>query len=311
MARIPTDPDLETCPDYALPEHAPIRAFLISPTTTDVQAGELLKSIWTAKNDKDKVAWQLQVVTDAAELLARQQQLDADTLVQEEADRLERDTLYKEERKRNKDKYIPISLDRGVPMQPHDVLATYAIRKLDKGHYIELWFLTPEGLDSARRTNLHHDQNTMVVTQNDNGSTSWEPTVQPPRGIVDDEDLPWEDFCTACPLFIKAAEDALWPSERVDMMSGLFFAVQTHPWRRSRDPLERRSLLVYAAEQRRLWHTAITANGGAYNVSIFNESILRSTHDRLYREDRKVQDAAARRSNMYVPVLVPLAQDPG
>ncbi|KZP21856.1 hypothetical protein FIBSPDRAFT_825315 [Athelia psychrophila] len=287
MARIPTDPDLETCPDYALPEHAPIRAFLISPTTTDVQAGELLKSIWTAKNDKDKVAWQLQVVTDAAELLARQQQLDADTLVQEEADRLERDTLYKEERKRNKDKSIPISLDRG------------------------LWFLTPEGLDSARRTNLHHNQNTMVVTQNDNGSTPWEPTVQPPRGIVDDEDLPWEDFCTTCPLFIKAAEDALRPSERVDMMSGLFFAVQTHPWRRSRDPLERRSLLVYAAEQRRLWHTAITANGGAYNVSIFNESILRSTHDRLYREDRKVQDAAARRSNMYVPVLVPLAQDPG
>lgn len=300
MSRLPADPGTEVCPDYALAEHAPIRALLATGNTMDAQAADLLKALWTAKNDKDKAAWQVQLTTDAAALHARQQQLEAKVAARDETARLERDILAKEERKRNRDKYTPIPLDRAVPMQPHDVLSTYAIRKLKKGHYLELWFVTNDGLESACRGNLRHDQDTMTVTQKEDGSVSWEPTAQAPRGVVDDEDLPWEDFCTACPLFIKATEDALWSAERIDMISGLFYAVQTHPWRRSRDLLERRALLVYAGEQRRLWHAAIDSASSGYNISIFNESILRATHDRIYREDRRTQDAAARYATMYV-----------
>ncbi|KZP33719.1 hypothetical protein FIBSPDRAFT_720150 [Athelia psychrophila] len=300
MPRITVDPTKETCPDYALPEHAPIRALLATGTTTHAEAGDLLKALWTAKNDKDKLAWESQAVFDAAERLARLQQHEAETTAQEEAAQLERDTLYKEERKRNKDKYTAVALDRGVPMQPVETIATYALQKLKKGHYVELWFLTNDGLDSARRGHLHHsEQSAMVVTQGPDGTATLEPAIQVPRGIVDDEDLPWEDFVTACPLLIKAAEDNLWTTERIDMMSGLFFAVQTHPWRRSRDALERRSLQVYAAEQRRHWHAALP--GGAYNISIFNEALLQHTNDRLYREERKNLDGAARVAIMYVP----------
>lgn len=298
MARITIDPNSEISPDFLLPEHDQTRQLLTTGTTTNVEAADLLKSLWTMKNDKDKLAWQQQVVTDASDLLARQQQREADSVAQEEVERLDHDTATKEERKRNRNKYLPVPLDRGVPMQPQDVLATYAVRKLEKGEYVELWFLTNDGLDSARRSNLHHNQNTMVVTSNADGTTSWEPSVQAPRGIVDDEDLPWEEFCTACPLFIKAAEDALWPIERIDMMSGLFYAVQTHPWRRSRDPIECRALLVYAGEQRRLWHSVVSrATGAGYNLSIFNEDVLIRTYDRLYRIDRRLQDSAARLAN--------------
>lgn len=300
MSRILVDPTKETCPDYALPDHALIRAVLATGTTTNAEAGDLLTALWTAKNDKDKLAWELQLVTDAAQLHARLLQHEAETAGQEEAARLERDVLYKEERKRNKDKYTSTSLDRAVPMQPVDVIATYALRKLEKGHYIELWFLTNDGLKSARRGHLHHtEQAGMVVTQGPDGRASLDPAIQVPRGIVEDEDLPWEDFCTACPLLIKAAEDALWTSERIDMMSGLFYAVQTHPWRRSIDELERRSLQVYAGEQRRNWHASFK-NGG-YNLGIFNDALLRNTYERLYRAERNILDGAARVSIMYVP----------
>ncbi|KZP14708.1 hypothetical protein FIBSPDRAFT_751416 [Athelia psychrophila] len=299
-----TDPNNELCPDYTLAEHAPIRALLATGNTTDDQAADLLKALWTAKNDKDKAAWQTQLTTDAAAWHARQQQHKAKSAAREATALMEREVLAKEERKRNRDKYIPIPLDRAVPMQPHNVLSTYATRKLDKGHYLELWFVTNDGLESAHHGNLCHDQDTMTVTQKEDGSVSWEPTAQAPRGVIDDEDLPWEDFCTVCPLFIKATEDAHWPSERINMMSGLFYAVQTHPWRRSRDLLERRALLVYTDEQRRLWHAAIDSAAGGYNISIFNEAILRATHDRIYREDRITQDAAAHYATMYVIHLI-------
>lgn len=292
------DPNAEVCPDFLLPEHDQKRLLLTIGTTTNGEASDLLKSLWTATNDQDKLTWQQQELTDAADLLLRQQQRETDSIAREELETLEHDAAAKEERKRNRNKYLPIPLDRGVPMQAQDVLATYALRKLEKGEYVELWFLTNDGLDSARRSNLHHNQNTMVVTSNADGTTSWEPAVQAPRGVVDDEDLPWEDFCTACPLLIKAAEDALWPIERVDMMSGLFYAVQTHHWRCSRCHVERRSLLVYAGEQRRLWHSIIARGSGAgYNLSIFNDGLLKTTYDRLYRIDQKVQDAAARLPN--------------
>lgn len=299
MPRITVDPTNEIPPDYALPEHAPIRALLTTGTTTDADAANLLSALWIAKNDKDKLAWEAQVTIDAAERLTRLQQHEAETAAQEEAAALDQDMLFREERKRNKDKYTTVALDRGVPMQPVDTIAAYALRKLEKGHYIELWFLTNDGLESARRGHLHHsEQSAMVVTQGPNGTASLEPAVQVPRGIVDDEDLPWEDFCTACPLLIKAAEDNLWTPERIDMMSGLFFAVQTHPWRRSRDAIERRALQVYAAEQRRHWHASLSRGG--YNISILNEALLIRTQDRLYKEERTKLDEAARVSLMYV-----------
>lgn len=294
-----SDPNLLQCPDYELPEHAQTLALLINAHTLAPQALQLLKNIWHMNNGKDKAAWQLQLDTDVAETEARRQQEVLDSAARDDELAQERDALDKEERKRNKDKYTHIPLDLGIPMQPHDVPSMYAIRKLEKSHYLELWYLTNDGLDSARRTNATADADTMVVVRNDDNTTSWQTNAQPARGVLDDEDLPWEAVCNACPLLVKAAADAGWTDERIDILAGFFGGILTHRWRSSRDPLELKALQVYMAEQRRLWHIAILKKQG-YNLSIFNEALLRDTYERVYRQNRNTLDARLHRPNPYV-----------
>ncbi|KZP21509.1 hypothetical protein FIBSPDRAFT_953541 [Athelia psychrophila] len=299
MPRIISDPNSAVLPDYNLPEHAHTLGVLINVNTDAAQAAQFLSNIWQVNNDRDKVAWQLQVDADALESQNRLQQQALDDAAKEDEREQERDAHDKDERKRNKTKYTPISLDHGIPMQPHDIPSNYAIRKLDKGEYLPLWYLTNEGFDSARRSNAAADANAMVVVKNDDGTPSWQTAAQPARNAVDDEDLPWEVICNACPLLVKAAETAQWTEERVDIMAGFFGGILSHRWRGSRDPLELRALQVYLAEQRRLWHVCL-ANGKGYNLSMFNEALLRDTYERVYRLDRIRQDALARSANSYV-----------
>lgn len=207
------DPNSLQCPDYELPEHAQSLALLINPHTLAPQAVQILKSVWQMNNDRDKIAWQLQLDTDAAEAEASLQQQVLASAAREAELALELDALQKDERKRNKDKYTHIPIDRGIPMQAQDIPSTYALRKLEKSHYVELWYFTNEGLDSARRTNAAADANTMVVVKNDNNSTSWQTIAQPARGVLDDEDLAWEAVCNACPLLVKSAADAGWTND--------------------------------------------------------------------------------------------------
>lgn len=256
------NPNLAQCPDYATAEHLPLCAIMMNGGSTNDQAIELLKGLWAVGNIKDRATWQHQVDDDTAVAADPQQQQEVTEVARAAEFCQEQEAYYKDERKRNKDKYIPIPIDRDVPMQPHNIPATYATRKLNKGHYVELWYFTNDGFDSARRMNTAGDEAALVMIQNEDGSTSWQSVVQPAKGVVNDEDLTFEDFCNACPLFIKGLEDASWPEDRVDMLAGLWSSIQTHLWRRSRDPLERQALLVYAAEQRHLWHAAISALGG-------------------------------------------------
>lgn len=300
MPRILLDPNGAQCPDYDLPEHAQTVALLAINGADAAQAAQILKNIWQINQDRDKLAWQLQEDADIVEAQNRQQQKAIETAAREAEMMAEQDAQDKEERKRNKDKYTHIPLDRPIPMQPHDIPSTYALRKLEKCLYLPLWYLTNDGLDSARRSNITADTNSMVVVRNDDGTTSWQAAAQPARGALEDEDLTWEAVCNACPLFIKAAVDAQWTDDRVDMLAGFFGGVLSHRWRGSRDPLELRALHVYMSEQRRLWHAAIAIQNGGYNLSIFNEALLRDTYERVYREDRRKQDAFARRVNTSV-----------
>lgn len=300
MPRIQQDPNALQCPDYDLAEHAQTVQLLINGNTDAAQAAQILKNIWQINNDKEKANWQLQVDADLAETQARLLQQQLDDTAKEEESAQELDAHAKEERKRNKDKYLPIPLDRGIPMQPHDVLSSYAVKKLEKGEYIPLWYVTNEGLDSARRSNVAADSNSMVMVINDDGTNSWQTTAQPARGVLDDEDLPWEVVCTSCSLLVTAAANAGWTDDRIDILSGFFGGIVTHPWRGSRDLVERRALQVYMAEQRRLWHASIGSSIGGYNISMFNHQLLRDTYERVYRRERTKLDEIARKPNPYV-----------
>ena len=89
---------------------------------------------------------------------------------------------------------------------------------------------------------------------------------------------------------ILAMEEANWPQERVSMLAKFWGNLQIHELRSSRDPLDQKTLLVYQAEQHRLWHLAISAPRGAYNIARINEEILRKTREKVYWDDRHAKD---------------------
>ncbi|KAF8802318.1 hypothetical protein BYT27DRAFT_7215415 [Phlegmacium glaucopus] len=276
MPRIQLDPELSECPDFTSPIYAAAREPFINPNTTEDQAIQFLKDIWKAGNEADKVRWRQQSDDDAAALTEqRRLQSEADLLkVQARVD--EEENLRKEEIKRNKSKYIPIP-DRDVPTIAPVVASNYAIRKMEKGLYVELWYYTNAGLDEASRSSNTADDEAMVMLRLPDGVTSWVPaaSARTASGVVDDKDLPWEDFCQAAPRMIVAMEEADWPQDRVTMLAKFWGNLQVHEFRSSRDPLDQKALIVYQAEQRRLWHLAISSPRGAYNLSRINDEAER------------------------------------
>lgn len=117
MPRIRYDPNLSVCPDYALEDFANTRAQLVNDNTTEEQAIQILKNIWQTNNALDKRLWQQQVEDDREERdhLQRMEDDEQERLNQECA--REEEDARKEERKKNKHKYVPL-LNSGIPNDP-------------------------------------------------------------------------------------------------------------------------------------------------------------------------------------------------
>ncbi|KAF8810311.1 hypothetical protein BYT27DRAFT_7045932, partial [Phlegmacium glaucopus] len=205
MARIQVDPSFLECPDFASPVYAAARAPLINLTTTEDQAIQFLKDIWTAGNQADRVKWRQQIDDDndaLAELNRVQSEAD---LLRVQTEITEAEALRKEEMKKNKNKYAPIP-DRDVPTVAPVIASNYAIRKMDKGLYVELWYYTNAGLDDALRSSNTIDDEAMVMLRRPDGSSSWVPSAsaRDATRVLDDKDISWEDFCQAAPRMIVA-----------------------------------------------------------------------------------------------------------
>jgi hypothetical protein len=291
MPRIHADPGFLECPDYASPTYAATRAPLINQNTNEIQAIQFLKDIWTAGNEADKARWQVQNEEDEA---LRTEQLRIQTEAEglkAQAEVEEVEALRKEEMKKNKSKYLPIP-NRDVPTIARVIASNYAIRKMEKGLYVELWYYTNAGLDEAFRNSNTVDDEAMMMLRLPNGSTSWAPaaSTKTSSSVLEDKNILWEDFCQAAPRMIVAMEEADWTKERVAMLAEFWGKLMVHELRSSTDPLDQKTLIVYQAEQRRLWHLAISSPQGAYDLSRINEEIMRKTRDKVYYEDRRLRD---------------------
>jgi hypothetical protein len=291
MNRIHIDPSLLQCPDYASDTYAPARAPFVNNNTTDEQAIQLLTNLWRIGNDHEKQLWQAQrqndLAAEADEILHEQEAAEqrAVALVQEH------EAIRREEIKKNKLKYIPIP-DRPMPTIAPVFASNYAIKRLEKGQYLELWYYTSAGLLEAMKTNTTMDEDAMVMSRKPDGTASWIPatTARDSKRAVDDKDLLWEDFCQAVPRIIIAMEEADWPQERIIMLASFWANLQIHELRSSSDPLDQKTLLLYQARQRRLWHLAIPTPRGAYNIATIDETIMRKTKEDVYWADRAARD---------------------
>jgi hypothetical protein len=159
---------------------------------------------------------------------------------------------------------------------------------MDKGDFVPLWYYTNKGLENALSSYNSTDEDALTLLRRADGSTSLIPasSTKESKGVINDQDIEWEDFCIAAPRMIEAMGRANWPRERILMMSDFWANLQEHPFRSSGAPYEQKALLVYQAEQRRLWHIAIATSHGGYNLSNINEQLLRDTKERLFWQER-------------------------
>ncbi|KAG2339974.1 hypothetical protein BDR05DRAFT_991747 [Suillus weaverae] len=114
MPRIRDDPNFNICPDYASDTFVNTRAQLINNNIAEEQAVQLLRNIWEANNDADKILWQQQVENDREQCAQHQRLEDEEQERLDQARVDEEDAIHKEERKKNKHKYVPI-LATGIP----------------------------------------------------------------------------------------------------------------------------------------------------------------------------------------------------
>ncbi|KIJ61275.1 hypothetical protein HYDPIDRAFT_31569 [Hydnomerulius pinastri MD-312] len=293
MPRLLSGPNLEICPDYAANIYAAARAALINDHTTEQQAIQMLRVVWEAGNTVAKVQWQEQLDQERENQEAQAQLADEQRAQLAQAKRDEEESALKEERKKNKhrDKYTAIQ-NSGVPNETPVLPSPYALRRLQQGEYVDLWYFTNNGLDDALNTALTADDNAMVMSRLPDGSVTWTPATasRSSNTVVADQNLTFEEFCIACPRMITAMEQTNWTKERILMMATFWRNVQIHPFRSSRDPLAPKALLVYQAEQRKQWHIAVKAPEGPYDLSEINETLLDKTRMRVYWDERRKKD---------------------
>ena len=291
MPWMTANPNDAQCPDYLLDIYHAVQAPFVTLESTHQQAATILTMVWEAQNTVEKLQWQQQVNRDMEESKERRQEVEeAERLRQEVLDR-EKEEQHKEERKKNKSKFIPIP-QRGVPTMPLIIISTIATRRMDKGDYVPLWYFTNTGLDNASKAFNILEEDALSLIKRGDGSTSLVPVLlsKESRNVIEDSDLSWDEFCIAAPRMILAMSRSEWPPDRIAMMMEFWSNLNTHPYRSSRDPLDRDTLLLYQAKQRKLWHQAINSPGHGYDLSQINEELLRQTKDQLYWIDWERKD---------------------
>lgn len=290
MPRLTINPNTLQCPDYGLQIYQAARQPLVNDNCTDDQAAQILRGAWTATNEAEKAQWQAQEQADAEEENDRRRTREEEEVVRELQKRQDKEEARKEEEKKNNAKYAPIP-KRGIPDRPPCLPSLWAIKKLEKGDYVQLWHFTNRGLDSVCRSFHNSDNDAMTLTSDSNGNPVWVLSASTEaKGIVEDHDLSWEDFCIAAPRMIDAMTAAKWPNDRVQMMVKFWVTIQHHEYRSSPDPTDLQTLLLYQAKQRRNWHYALRNPATRYDLSDSNESILRITKEKVYCANRRQKD---------------------
>ncbi|KAG1809147.1 uncharacterized protein BJ212DRAFT_1279844 [Suillus subaureus] len=228
MPRMCNDPNFNTCPDYALDVFANTQAQLINKNINEEQVIQLLRNFWEANNNADKVAWQCQIAND------RKSMHIAEQLEEDECERLEHvqaeeeEAMCKEDGKKNKHKFTPI-LATGIPDEQAIMPCLYALRKMDKGEYVELWYFTNKGLDEANHKKMV-DDDAMIMSTLVDGSSTWVSAASTCNActVISDDDLLFEEFCQACPHMLTIMEETDWPEDRIRMMAKFWRNIQVH-----------------------------------------------------------------------------------
>ncbi|KAF9230673.1 hypothetical protein BU15DRAFT_68995 [Melanogaster broomeanus] len=210
------NPHLELLPDYNSERHAATRQRLIDRGIDEHLIVPALEDIWRDNNAEKRELW------DERLRLEAQATLEAERLAAEETDLRRRaladelELAKQEERKKYKNKYIPIP-NVAVPTGPIIIPSAYALNKLRKGEYCELYYFTNRGLAEDENSLPSLDDEAMTLTKSENGTHSFIAlsSAKAKALLIKDEDLSWEEFNQANFRMVNAMRQCEWAEERV------------------------------------------------------------------------------------------------
>jgi len=266
---------------------------------THQEAAQQLLDIWHDLNRVARQEWDAQQAR-----LAEQRRIDEE-LAQEERDenqrrqREEEDEANKEDRKKNRTKFLPyanIPPPSTLPITPSPL----ALRKLGKGEYVELYFFTNKGLADAQDFAYSVDDDAFTLMPDENGTHSFVPiaAAKAKQAIVPDKDLSWNQIDEALHRMLQAMKDAKWPAERVQDTLKFWMNLATHEWRHDPDETAQQALIIYQATYRRRWHDSL-GTASSFNLRFINQEALvrikaKIVDQRRLAIDQRAKEAADR-----------------
>ncbi|KAG1860758.1 hypothetical protein F4604DRAFT_1882539 [Suillus subluteus] len=217
-------------PDFTTEEFEDARACLMNRgIANDDLAAEALETIWTLNNDAAKDAWADQVETELrrthkAQCLAAEQEQEHQQALEDKLT-----AACKEEHKKNKSKFVPVSANK-IPTLPIIIPSNYAAQKLKAGDYCELYYFTNKGLDEAKKNVLSTEAQGMILLPGTDGQQMWvnaDETHDSKAAITKDENLLWEELNEAAPRIIVAMQQQEWPEDHINMHIAFWTAALT------------------------------------------------------------------------------------
>ncbi|KAG1904559.1 uncharacterized protein F5891DRAFT_1183983 [Suillus fuscotomentosus] len=207
------NPNEAVRPDYALAEYQHECQQLINEGLTKQQAVQSLTALWNMSNNTERQHW-----ADRQDRLRKAcQQAEEDKLQKQQDCKNEEEVARLEERKKNKNKYVPIKR-RKVPLDPTILPVQYATQRLKAGNYCELHYFTNKGLDDTRVSVAITEPDALVMLPAADGIHSWVPTaaVKDPKAapVVKDKNLTWKEFNEPAPHMILSMKMHDWLDDR-------------------------------------------------------------------------------------------------
>ncbi|KAJ7573290.1 hypothetical protein C8J56DRAFT_873564 [Mycena floridula] len=169
--------------------------------------------------------------------------------------------------------------------------SSYALDKVNKFGYCELWYFTPEGCEDAALSQRSIDADGYGLARGDSSSAV---TLKPISSLkasskaIPDASLPWELFEQGSTQFLQAIEFRCnWPKDLVEQFAAFFHGIKNHSMRREMQGAEeigKRVLLRYADINRVDWHDRVLRDEETFNIGIINEELINRLSNQIRRE---------------------------
>ncbi|KAJ7662769.1 hypothetical protein DFH06DRAFT_947017, partial [Mycena polygramma] len=280
MTSLSVDPNLQECPDFASSDFDDIRQAIVG---TDPEAAEKLRAAWTSANDARKVVWEQQIQRDrdAAEAIRQTREQEAERLrlaAEKEAE------AERKEAEKKKPKLADFDDSRAIGDHIATRPSPFAVKKLNDFCYVELYYFTPEGCADAADQQRSVAEDAFALARTDD-ALALRPisSFRSSRNVIKDSDLTWRQMEMGANGYLEQLQRAGWTERHIKSMATFFYLLNRHA-SRELDHGEA-ILLIYQARARREWHDSLE-KGVGFNISIFNDNLLRSISEEYWNKVR-------------------------